>query len=197
MPSKLSPTSTPPSSLPSPPLYDWSGDDKLLVWFSNVPRHVYLQCDRNFATLAKSSKSWAIFQGFIYYLPLFWTYFGKFCILLDNFSLMFMAKLLMNKPVTLFAFFFFLSINSLIRAAADNNDDDANETPTLDFSHSNLSFRRWQRPLRPRPTCGRIIQLRIRTNGTHLKCEILFNYNFEGLFSFWNWFEAWPDLAKF
>ena len=37
---------------------------------------------RNFATLAKSSKSWAIFRRLIYSLANFWANFGKFCILL-------------------------------------------------------------------------------------------------------------------
>ena len=38
------------------------------------------QCDqiwRNFATLAKSSKSLAIFGGLIWYLEIFWTYLGQ------------------------------------------------------------------------------------------------------------------------
>ena len=54
-----------------------------------------LQCDqiwRNFAILAKSSKSWAIFSGFIYYLGKFWTVMVKFCVPLGKFSLMRKAK---------------------------------------------------------------------------------------------------------
>ena len=48
------------------------------------------QCDqiwRNFAILAKSSKSWTIFWGFIFYLWISWTNYGKFCMPLGKFSL--------------------------------------------------------------------------------------------------------------
>ena len=38
--------------------------------------------------LAKSSKSWTVFRGFIYYLRISWTDFGKFWMPLGKFSLM-------------------------------------------------------------------------------------------------------------
>ena len=63
-----------------------------------LPRY-YNQCDqiwRNFATLAKSSKSLAIFRGSIYYLAKFWAYFGLFCLLLVKFSFMSLDQMWKN-----------------------------------------------------------------------------------------------------
>ena len=57
------------------------------------------QCDqiwRNFVTLAKSSKSWAIFPGSIYYLAKSLAYSGIICILLGKFSLMSLGKMWKN-----------------------------------------------------------------------------------------------------
>ena len=54
---------------------------KIQNQLSNFHLSTKHQCDQicqHFATLVNSLKSWAILRRFIFYLPKFWNYFGKF-----------------------------------------------------------------------------------------------------------------------